>query len=330
MNGGRQWCAAGAWLGITLTGSLAVMTTAQAQSYPSKPIRLVVASAAGGSTDNIARITGDRIAEAWGQQVVNDNRPGAGGILAAEIVARSAPDGHTLLLSTTAGIAVSGNLYRKLPYDAIRDFTPITLVATQPYILVAHPGVANTVQELVTRAKARPGEITFGSTGVGTSSHLTGEFLKSLAGIDILHVPYKSMSGVLVDVISGRVSISFSSPVAALTQVRAGKLKALAVTSAKRSTAAPDLPTMEEAGIKGYALENWYGLLGPAKLPARIVSQLHGVISKGLNQADVREKMARDGTGPVGSAPADFDTFIKAEIVKWAQLLKSAGIKPED
>lgn len=297
-----------------------------AQGYAHKPVRLIIASAAGGSTDTIGRAVGDGIADALGQQVVHDNRAGAGGIVAAELTARAAPDGYTLLLSTTAGIAVSPNLYRKLPYDPVRDFAPVVLVATQPYVLVVNPAVANSVGELIARAKARPGQITFGSTGIGTSSHLAGEFLKNLAGVDMLHVPYKSMAAAMIDVVSGRASLAFGSHIATVSLTKSGRLKALAVTSAKRSSGAPELPTLDEASVRGYALENWYGLLVPARTPTAIVHRLNAITNKTLAQADVKERMARDGTSTVGGTPAEFEGFIKTEIVKWAALLKSAGI----
>jgi len=324
MHAAARGCCACA-LGL---GAGAVLAAAPA-AYPNKPIRMVVASAPGGSTDTLARTVGNLLTEAWGQQVVHDNRPGAGGIIAAETVARSAADGYTLLWSTTAGIAVAGSLYSKLPYDPVKDFQPITLAFTQPYLLVVNPSVANSVQELINIAKAKPGFLSFGSTGVGVSSHLTGEFFKSLAGIDLLHVPYKSMSANLLDVVSGRISMSFSSPTAALPQTRAGKLKALAVTSAKRSPVAPELPTMEEAGVKGYALENWYGLLAPARTPGPVVKGIHGVVIQGMARPQMKDGLMKQGASVVGNTPEEFSAFIKAEIVKWARLLKQAGIQPE-
>jgi len=299
---------------------------AQAQDYPNKPIRVIIASAPGGSTDTIGRTVGDGIGGALGQQVVHDNRAGAGGIVAAELTARAAPDGYTFLLSTTAGIAVSGNLYKKLPYDPIKDFAPIVLVATQPYVMVVNPAVASSVSELLARAKAKPGQITFGSTGVGTSSHLAGEFFKSLAGLDMLHVPYKSMSAAMIDVVSGRASLAFGSHIATVSLVKSGRLKALAVTSATRTSVAPELPTLEEAGVRGYVLENWYGLLAPARTPAAIVTRINAITNKTLAQAEAKERMARDGTSAMGGTPEAFGAFIKIEIIKWAKLLKAAGI----
>ena len=297
-----------------------------AQDYAHKPIRLIIASAAGGSTDTIGRAVGEGLADALGQQVVHDNRAGAGGIVAAELTARALPDGYTLLLSTTAGIAVSSNLHKKLPYDPIRDFAPVVLVATQPYVLVVNPAVAGSVSELIARAKARPGQITFGSTGIGTNSHLAGEFLKTLAGVEMLHVPYKSMAAAMIDVVSGRASLAFGSHIATVSLTKSGRLKALAVTSAKRSSGAPELPTLDEAGVRGYSLENWYGLLAPARTPAGIIQRLNGITNKTLALAEVKERMARDGTSTVGGTSAEFSAFIKTEIVKWAKLLKSAGV----
>lgn len=310
---------------VALLASL-VAQSALAQDYPVKPIRLIIASAAGGSTETIGRTVGDGIAEALSQQVVHDNRAGAGGIVAAELTARAAPDGYTLLLTTTAGVAVSGNLYKKLPYDPVRDFAPIVLVATQPYVLVVNPAVAGSVGELLARAKAAPGQITFGSTGVGTSSHLAGEFFRTLAGVDMLHVPYKSMAAAMIDVVSGRASLAFGSHIATVSLVKSGRLRALAVTSAKRSSGSPELPTLEEAGVRGYALENWYGVLAPARTPATLVRRLNAITNKTLAQPEIRERWSREGTNAVGGTPQAFDEFLKIEIVKWAKLLKAAGI----
>ena len=239
---------------------------------------------------------GEGLADALGQQVVHDNRAGAGGIVAAELTARALPDGYTLLLSTTAGIAVSSNLHKKLPYDPIRDFAPVVLVATQPYVLVVNPAVAGSVSELIARAKARPGQITFGSTGIGTNSHLAGEFLKTLAGVEMLHVPYKSMAAAMIDVVSGRASLAFGSHIATVSLTKSGRLKALAVTSAKRSSGAPELPTLDEAGVRGYSLENWYGLLAPARTPAESFSALTALPTKRWRRP--RSKSAWRAMGP--------------------------------
>jgi len=308
---------------------VALHGAASAQPYAHKPIRLIIASAAGGSTDTIGRTLGDGMADALGQQVVNDNRAGAGGIVAAELTARAAPDGYTLLLTTTAGMAVSGHLYKKLPYDPLKSFAPIVLAATQAYVLVVNPAVAGSVSELLARAKAAPGKLTFGSTGVGTNSHLAGEFLKTVAGIDLLHVPYKSMSAVMVDVVSGRASMAFGSHISSASLAKSGRLRALAVTSAKRSSGAPDLPTLEEAGVRGYALENWYGLLAPAGTPVVIVRRLNAIANKTLAQPEVKERWARDGTTTMGGTPDAFGEFIKTEIVKWGKLLRQAGISAD-
>ena len=312
-------------LALTIT-YVASWGAALAQGYPAKPIRLIIASAAGGSTDTIGRTVGDGMVDALGQPVVHDNRAGAGGIVAGDLTARAAPDGYTFLLATTAGIAVSGNFYKTLPYDPIKDFAPIVLVATQPYVMVVNPAVANSVSELIARARAKPGQITFGSTGIGTSSHLAGEFLKNITGIDILHVPYKSMSAAMIDVASGRASLAFGSHIATVSLVKSGRLKALAVTSATRSSGAPELPTLDEAGVRGYALENWYGLLAPARTPLAIVNRINAIANKTLSRAEVKERMARDGTSAMGGTSAEFGMFINTEIVKWAKLLKSAGI----
>ncbi len=252
---------------LILTIAALVSGTAPAQPFPNKPVRFVVASGPGGSTDGVSRIIGDKLSEFWGQQLVHDNRPGAGGILAAEIVARAVPDGYTVLVGTSAGLSVSPSIYRKMPYDADKAFAPISLAGTQDYMLIAHPGSVASVKELIAAAKAKPGSIAFSHTGSGTGTHLAAELFKSAAGVDLLSVPYKNISAAIIAVIAGEVPVSFVSIYSALPQVRAGRARALAVTGLQRSPAMPELPTMIEAGIAGYSSGNWYGFLTTAGTP---------------------------------------------------------------
>ncbi len=300
-----------------------------AQPFPSKPVRFVVASGPGGSTDGVSRIIGDKLSELWGQQLVHDNRPGAGGILAAEIVARAVPDGYTVLVGTSAGLSVSPSIYRKMPYDADKAFAPISLAGTQDYMLIAHPGSVASVKDLIAVAKAKPGSIAFSHTGSGTGTHLAAELFKSAAGVDLLSVPYKNISAAIIAVIAGEVPVSFVSIYSALPQVKAGRARALAVTGLQRSPAMPELPTMIEAGIAGYSSGNWYGFLTTAGTPRSVIDKLNADILKALAQKDVRERMIRQGMEPRGSTPDEFAKFIQSETIKYAKVVKAAGIRSE-
>jgi tripartite-type tricarboxylate transporter receptor subunit TctC len=258
-----------------------------------------------------------------------DNRSGAGGTIAAEFTARSAPDGYTLMIGTIAGLATNVSLQQKLSYDPVKDFAPVTLVATQNLVLTVHPSVpAKNVRELVKLAKARPGQLAFASAGNGTGSHLSGELFKQLAGVDVLHIPYKGVAPALVDVISGQVSMSFPSILTSLPQVRSGRLRALAVSGAQRSAALPELPTMMEAGVKDYESATWYGIVAPVATPPEIVNKLNAEIAAILKQPDTRERIARDGADPVGNTPQQFGAFMKSEIEKWRKVIRAAGIQP--
>ena len=312
-------------------GAAAAQTpsTASGQAFPIKPVRFVVASGPGGSTDGVSRIIGDKLSEFWGQQLVHDNRPGAGGILAAEIVARAPADGYTVLVSTSAGIAVSPSIYKKMPYDPDKAFAPISQAGTQDYLLVANPSSAGSVKELIATGKARPGQISFSHTGSGTGTHLAAELFKGAAGVDLLSVPYKNISAAIIAVISGEVNVSFVSIYSALPHVKSGRAKALAVTGAKRSPAIPDLPTVMEAGVAGYSSGNWYGFLAPAGTPRAIVDRLNADILKAMAQKDVRERMTRQGMEPGGSSPDDFAKFIRSETIKYAKVVRAVGIRSE-
>jgi len=321
-------------LAATASGAAIAQTpsTGSGQVFPEKPVRFVVASGPGGSTDGVSRIVGDKLSEFWGQQLVHDNRPGAGGIIAAEIVARAVPDGYTVLVSTSAGLAVSPSLYRKMPYDPDKAFAPVSLAGTQDYMLIAHPTFASSVtsvKDLIAAAKARPGQISFSHTGTGTGTHLAAELFRSAAGVDMLSVPYKNITAAMIAVMSGEVSVAFVSIYTALPQVRSGKARALAVTGEKRAPAAPDLPTMIESGLAGYESRNWYGFLATAGTPRKTIDILNAGILKALNDKDVRSRMTRQGMEPGGSTPEEFAKFIKSETVKYAKVIKAAGIRNE-
>ena len=302
---------------------------AAAQAYPTKPVRFVVASGAGGSTDGLARIVGERLAQGWNQGVVYDNRPGAGGIIAGEVTARASPDGYTLLFSTSAAIAVSVSLYRKLPYDPVKDFAPIVLVATQPYMLIAHPSSVASVKELIAAAKAKPGHFAFAHTGAGTGTHLAGELFMRAAQVKMLSVPYKSIAGSITAVVSGEVPLTFTSIFSAWSQAKIGKARALAVTGANRSPAAPQVPTMAEAGLPGYVTGNWYGVLSPAAAPRNIVLLLNKQVNAVLARPEVKELLVNQGFEPAGGTPEAFGKFIRSEIVEYAAVIKAAGLQAE-
>jgi tripartite-type tricarboxylate transporter receptor subunit TctC len=299
-----------------------------AQSYPARPVRLLVPSTPGGSVDTLARAVSPKLSEKWGQQLVIDNRAGAGGVLAAETVAKAPPDGYTLLLGTVSALATNVSLQKKLPYDPVRDFAPVSLLATQPLMLVVNASLpAKSVDELTALARSKPGELTHSSAGNGTGSHLSAELFKSLAKIDLVHVPYKGIAPALLDVVSGRVSMTFPSTLSALPHVRSGKVRALAVTGLKRSPAAPDIPTMNEAGVKGYESSTWYGVVAPAATPGAVVNKLSGDLAYALRLDDLRERMSHEGLELVGSTPAQFRQFMVNEIEKWGRLIKSRGIQ---
>ncbi len=314
---------------LLIATALAASGTSVAQSYPTKPIRIVVVSTPGGSVDTLARTVGPKLAERWGQQVLVDNRPGAGGAIAAEIVAKSPPDGYTLIMGTVASFATNVSLRKSLPYDPVKDFSPISLVATQNLMLLIHPSVpAKSVRELTAIAKKQPGVLSFASAGNGTGGHLSGELYKMLAGVDLLHVPYKGVQPALIDVVSGQVSMTFASIISAMPQVKNNRLRPLAVTGGQRSPAAKDLPTMIEAGVKGYESATWYGLLAPAGTPVDIVNKLSTEVVAILKSPEMNDRLSKEGADPVGNTPAEFARHIQAEIEKWRKVIQAAGIKP--
>jgi tripartite-type tricarboxylate transporter receptor subunit TctC len=309
---------------------LASSCACAAQEYPSRPIRIIVPSTAGGSVDTLARTVGTHLSQRWGQQVVVDNRSGAGGVIAGEITAHAPPDGYTLIMATIAAMATNVSLAKKLPYDPVRDFAPVTLVASQQLVLLVNPSVpAKSVQELIQLAKAKPGQLTFASAGSGSGGHLSGELLKILAGIEMTHVPYKGIAPALVDVISGQVTLTFASIISGLPHVKSGKTRALAVTGAHHSPAAPELPTMIEAGVRGYESSTWYGLLAPKATPRAIVVKLNREVVAIINLPEVKSHLLAEGAEPVGNTPEQFGEFIRSEIAKWGKVIRSAGLRTE-
>jgi tripartite-type tricarboxylate transporter receptor subunit TctC len=303
------------------------MGGAAAQAYPTKPVRMIVAVPPGGPADTLARLVGPGLSEALGQTVVIDNRPGANGIIAYETTARATPDGYTFT-AVAAGVAINPSLYRNVPYDPVRDFAPITLGITVPNILIVHPGVkAASVQELLAQARARPGQMTFASAGNGTSGHLALELFRQTTGINVIHVPYKGGGPALADLVGGQVQALFSIALAATPQIKAGRVRALAITSAKRSPVAPELPTVAEVGLPGFEVVGWFGWLAPAKTPRAIVNRLHTEIVKVLGRPDIRERLLSQSTEPVGNTPAEFAAFIRSEHAKWGKVIRDANVR---
>ena len=297
--------------------------------YPSKSVRLIVPFAPGGSNDIMARLTAQKLSESLGQSVVVDNRGGASGIIGTDLAAKAPPDGYTLLMMSLT-FAVNPSLFRKLPYDTQKDLTPVTLVAFAPLMLVIHPSIpAKSVQELLAYARANPGKLNFGSGGPGTTPHLAGEMLKMMARVQMTHVPYKGGGPALIDLMGGQIQLMLENIPSTLPLAKSGKLRALAVSGLKRSPLAPELPTLDEAGLKGYEITGWNGLFVPSGTQANIVSYLHAETAKALAQPDVKERLATMGAEGVGSSPEDFRAFVKAEITKWARVVKEAGLKVE-
>ena len=303
--------------------------SATAQSgYPSRPVRIVVPSPPAGGTDIIARVLAQHFSR-LGQQFIVENRPGAGNMIGIESVARAPADGYTLLMVPST-LALNSVLYKKVSYDPIRDFAPITLAATAPNVLIVNPSVpARNVGEFIALAKSKPGQMTYGTPGIGTSPHMSMELLKSMAGIDLRHIPYRGTAPALTDIISGQIDAMFSNALTARPQVESGKVRALAVSGPRRIEAMPDVPPVAEAGMPGYAAMQWYGLLAPAGTPAEILALLQTEAVKGLHTQEMREKLATDGAEPVGTSTAEFAAFIASELDKWTKVARSAGIEPQ-
>jgi len=307
----------------------AACAAASAQGYPAKPLRLVVPSSAGGGTDIVARIIAPRLGERLGQQVIVDNRPGAGTMIGIEIVARAPGDGYTLLMGLST-LAINPAIYRKVPYDPVRDFAPITQAVSSASIIVVHPSIpARSVKELIAFARARPGALNYASAGSGTYPHMTMELFLSMAGLRMEHIPYKGTGPAMIDMVAGQTAAMAATILTGMPQIRAGRLRPLGITSLKRSAAAPDIPTIAEAGLPGFESVQWYGVLAPAQTPREIVARLHGEVTRILQAPDVKSRLVADGADPVGDQPEEFARYIQSELVKWAKVARAAGIKPE-
>lgn len=300
----------------------------EASDFPSRPIRLLIGFTPGGASDVVARILAKKLAEVWTQQVVVDNRPGAGGVVAFDIAAKANPDGHTLIFASSSFV-IQPSVTRRLPYDSLRDFAPVTLTASGPYLLVVHPAVkARSVEELIELAKAQPGKLSCASAGVGSALHLAAELFNSMAGVNIINVPYKGAVGV-TDLIGGQVQMAFAGLPQSLPHVRSGRLRALGVTTPARSAVLPDVPTLAEAGVPGYDVTVWYGMIAPAATPRPVITKLHNEVVRALGAADVRQLLVDLGLEPVGNTPEQFAAIIRREIQQYAQAVKRAGIQPE-
>jgi tripartite-type tricarboxylate transporter receptor subunit TctC len=305
-------------------------TPAFAQSYPSKPIRLVVPFPPGGAVDFYARVVQGPLSEAFGQPLVIENRTGASGMIGADNVAKSPPDGYSLLLGNIASLAINVGLYKKMPYDPVKDFTPIMRTIDVNYVLVVHPSVpVHTVGELIAYAKAHPGKLAYGSAGSGSLPHLATELFKSLTGIDMVHVPYKGGGPMVIDLLGGTVQVVIADQANLMPQVRSGKLRALAVASPRRSPDEPDLPTIAESGVPGFQAVAWNGLVAPAGLPPAIVTRVHDAFARVMAMPDVRARLLKGGLDPIGDSPEEFGRFIPAEIAKWSKIAKEVGAHVE-
>jgi len=308
--------------------STALSTEAAAQAWPGKPIRMIVPFAAGGGTDIQARLFSAKLQPALGQSVIVDNRPGAGGNIGAELVAKAPPDGYTVLFQS-ASLAVNQTLYKKLSYNAVRDLAPVMLVSSTPLILVTHPSVpAKNVKELIALAKARPDGFNFGSNSTGSTSHLSAELLKTMTGTKMVHIPYKGSGQATIALLSGEIDMLFSTMPPAVQHVRAGKMRGLAVTTLKRSPAMPEVPTMNDT-LKGFEMDNWYGMFFPAGTAREIITRYQSEMMKVLKDPDVRSLMAKDGSEPLGSTPEEFGEYFKREVEKYAKVIKAAGAQAE-
>jgi tripartite-type tricarboxylate transporter receptor subunit TctC len=318
-------------LAITLTATATSMwcSGAAGQSYPTKTVRIVAPFAAGGPVDSLARLVAGRLTNMWGQQVVVDNRGGGNSVIGTEIVARSAPDGYTLLLNST-GFAVNATLYPKLPYDTVRDFAPIGALASGPGVLVVHPSFpARTLKQLIAMAKAKPGVYSYGSSGSGTVGHLTVEMLKTQAGIDLVHIPYKGAAPAVIDLIGGQIPIAAPNISAVLAHIRSGRVRALAVSSPKRWPSVPDIPTYSEAGLPGYEANNWYGMFAPAGTPPAIIAKINADTAAIMELPETRNTLEAAGVGPAKMSPEEFSAYIKSEIVRWGEAVKASGARAD-
>jgi len=309
---------------------LAISVVAHSQAYPGRPVRLLVGYSPGGGNDIVARIVAARMTEVWGQQMLVENRPGAASNIAAEIAAKAPPDGYTLLLCVIATHGINPALYKKLNFDPIRDFAPITRIGTAPSVLVVHPSFpAKSVREFVAYARSNPGKLSYASGGVGTSLHLSMELLRSMTGINVVHIPYKGVGPASTDLLAGYVPAMFGGLAGLLPNIRAGKLRALGVTSAQRSPTLPDVPTIAESGVAGYEVTSWYGMCAPAAVPKQLVERLNTDVVRALNAADLRQRLADHGVDAAPMTPEEFSGFIKSEMTKWAKVVRNSGASVE-
>lgn len=317
-------------IGLTISAALIKLegTLAFAQDYPARAITVIVPHAAGASTDTLCRIIARKLSESWEQQVVVDNRPGAGGNIGMGSAAKAAPDGYTLVIGSLGTLAIGPNLYRKVPFDPVRDFMPITALATLPLVLTVHPSIpSNSVMELVAFARAQPNRLNYGSGGNGSIGHISAEMFKTATGINIFHVPYRGGTPALIDLVSGQLAVLFAGIPIALPHMGSGKLKVLAITSAKRSPMLPELPTIGEAGVPGFEFSFWLGLVAPAVTPSQIINRLNKELVRIMNLPDIKEQFASLGADPLGNSPDDFGTLIRNEIRKYARVVTEAGMR---
>ena len=315
---------------LALAAVLPVSAAFAQTPYPAKPIRMIVPFPPGGPNDILGRVVAARLTEQLGQQVVIDNRGGAGGIIGAEIVARAVPDGHTLLLGGTASLAINPGLNRKLPYDPLRDFAPVSMLATAPSLLTVHPAVAvRTVKDLIALAQAKPGQLNFASAGVGTPPHLAGELFNSMTGTQMVHVPYKGGGPALTDLLAGQVGIYFSGISSVLPFVRENRLRGIAVTGGARTAVLPETPTVSESGLPGYEVSNWYALVAPAATAPAVIARLNAETHKALASAELRKRFFELAADPQAGTPQQLAAYHRSELAKWARAIKAAGIKPE-
>ena len=317
------------WVEAALVSSLLAGQALGQTDYPSRPVRIVVPSPPAGGTDIVARVLAQHFSKAFAQPFFVENKPGAGNMIGIESVARAAPDGYTLLV-TASTLALNSVLYKKVSYDPVRDFAPITLAASAPNILIVHPALpARSLAEFIALAKSRPGQLTYGTPGIGTSPHMSMELLKSMAGIDLRHIPYRGTAAAVTDVISGQIAATFANALTARPQIEAGRVRALAVSGPKRLAALPEVPPVAEAGVPNYVAMQWYGLLAPAGTSSAIIARVHAEAIKALRTAEMKERLAIDGAEAVGSSPAEFAMLIRNELEKWTRVARSANIEPE-
>ena len=313
---------------VLLLTSVCAAMQAAAQPYPDKPIRMVAPYAAGGGSDTLARILGQKLYEAWGQPVVVDNRPGSGGIIGAETVARAAPDGYTLFVTPSAVLTINPHLYSKLRYDAFKDFAPITMATNSPYFLVVHPKIpAVSVKELIAYAKANPGKMNYSSSGSGSSTHLAGVLFNNMAGVEIVHIPYKGAAPAIVDLLAGNIQMRFSSVVPALPHVKSGRMRGLAISSARRYGPLPDVPTIAESGLPGYNVESFYAVFAPAGTPRAIIIKLNAELVRNLKTPEVAAQMAADGAEVIGSTPDELAKALREDFARWAKPVRDSGAR---